>query len=53
MMAWWGGAEAEGAACKGRGAFSGEEEDDAVAQGFHETVLSGKIRKAVRWATDR
>ena len=48
-----GDAEAEGTARKGRGAFSGEEEDDAVARSFHETVLSWKVRKAVRQATDR
>ena len=48
-----GDAEAEGAAQEGRAAFSGEEEDDAVAQGFHETVLLGKLRQAVRRATDR
>ena len=33
--------EAEGASHKGRAAFSGEEEDDAVARRFHETMLSG------------
>ena len=48
-----GDAEAEGAARKGRAAFSGEEEDDAVARSFHETVLSGKLRQAVRRATNR
>ena len=48
-----GDSEAEGAAHKGRAAFSGEEEDDAVAQSFHKTVLSGKLRQAVRRATDR
>ena len=31
----------------------GKEEDNAVAQSFHETVLSGKLRQAVRRATDR
>ena len=46
-----GDTEAEGAAREGRAAFSGEEEDDAVAQGFHETVLLGKLRQAVRRAT--
>ena len=34
-----GDAEAEWAAREGRAAFSGEEEDDAVARSFHETVL--------------
>ena len=48
-----GDAEAEGAAQEGRAAFSGEDEDDAVAWSFHETVLSGKLRQAVRRATDR
>ena len=36
-------AEAEGAACEGRAAFSGEEEGEAVARSFHETVLSVKL----------
>ena len=45
-----GEAEAEGAAREGRAALSGEEEEDAVAQSFHETVLSGKLRQAVRRA---
>ena len=45
--------EAEGDAREGRAAFSGEEEDDAMARSFHETVLSGKFRQAVRWATIR
>ena len=48
-----GDAEAEGASRKCRAAFNGEEEDDAVAQIFHETVLSGKLRQAVRRVTDR
>ena len=48
-----GDAEAEGAASEGRSAFIIEEEDDAVARSFHETVLSGKLRQAVRRATDR
>ena len=48
-----GDAEAEGDAREGRAAFSGEEEDDTVARSFHETVLSGKLRQAVRRATDR
>ena len=46
-------AEAEGAAREGRAAFSGEEEGNAVARSFHETVLSGKLRQAVRRATGR
>ena len=48
-----GDAEAEGAAREGRAALSGEEEDDAVARGFHRTVLSGNLQQAVRRATDR
>ena len=48
-----GEAEAEGAAREGRATFSGEKEEDAVAWGFHKTVLSGKLRKAVRRATDQ
>ena len=48
-----GDAEAEGAACEGRSAFSGKKEDDAVARSFHETVLSGKLHQAVCRATDR
>ena len=48
-----GDAEAEGADHEGRAAFSGEEEDDAVARSLHKTVLSGKLGQAVRRATDR
>ena len=36
--------KAEGAAREGRSAFSGEEEDAAVARSFHESVISGKLR---------
>ena len=48
-----GNAKAEGAAREGRAAFSGEEEDDAVARSFHKTLLLGKLHQAVRQATDR
>ena len=48
-----GDTKAEGAAREGRAAFSGEEEDNAVARGFHETVLSGQLWPAVHRATDR
>ena len=48
-----GDAKAEGAARKGRAAFSGEEEEDAMARIFHEAVLSGKLRQAIRQATGR
>ena len=53
MRAWWGDAEAEGAAQEGRAASGGKEEDTAVARSYHETVLSGKLRQAVRRATNR
>ena len=46
-------AEVEGAAREGRAAFSGKEEDDTVARSFHKTVLLGKVRQAVRWATNQ
>ena len=48
-----GDAKAEGAAQEGRAAFSGKEEDDAVARSFHKTVLLGKLQQAVYRATDR
>ena len=48
-----GDAKAEGAAREGRAAFRGKEEDDAVVWSFYETVLLGKLRQAVRRATDR
>ena len=48
-----GGAKVEGAACEGRAAFIGKDEEDAVSQSFHETVISGKLRQAVRRATNR
>ena len=37
-------AEAEGAAQEGRAASRSKEEDEAVAQSYHKTVLSGKLR---------
>ena len=46
-------AEAEGAAREGRSASCGEESDDAVARRYHDTVLSGKLRQAVRRSTNR
>ena len=46
-------AKVEGAAREGKSAFIDEEEDNAVAQSFHKTVLSGKLCQAVRRATDR
>ena len=48
-----GDAEAEGSAREGRAARGGEEEDEAVAWSYHNTVLFEKIRQAVRRATDR
>ena len=46
-------AKAEGAARKVRAASVGEEEEEAVAWSYHDTVLSGKLRQTVRRATDR
>ena len=43
----------KGLAAQARAAFIGEEEDDAVARSFHETVLSGKLGQAVCQSTDR
>ena len=43
----------EGAAREGRDAIRGEEEDKAVAQSYHDMVLSSNLRQAVRQATDR
>ena len=48
-----GDAKAEGAAREGRSASGGDEEEDAVNRSFHETVLSGKLRHAVRRETHR
>ena len=46
-------AEAEGAAREGRDSNFGEYKDEALYWTYHDTVFSGKIRQAVRWATDR
>ena len=46
-------AKAEGDAREGRVASGGEEENEAVARSYHDTVLSGKLWQAVRWATNR
>ena len=51
-MGLMGDSKAEGADQEGRAALSGEEEDDAVAQVFHETLLSGKLWKAVQQANE-
>ena len=48
-----GDAKAERAAQEGRAASGGEEEEDAIYWSFHETVLSVKLRQAVRWETNR
>ena len=48
-----GDAEAEGAAREGRAASGVEDEDETVAQSYHDTVLSGKLNQAVHWATNR
>ena len=48
-----GGAKAEGDAREVSSASGGEEEDEAVARSFRKTLFSGKLRQAVRRATDR
>ena len=48
-----GDSEAQGATTEGRDASRGEEEDKAVTRSYHDTFLSGKVRQAVRRATDR
>ena len=48
-----GDAESEGAAMESREASVGEEEDEAVARSYYDTVLLGKLRQDVRRTTDR
>ena len=48
-----GDAKAEGSAREVRAASGGKEEDEAIARSCHDTLLSGKLRQAVRWATNR
>ena len=48
-----GDAEAEGAAREVRAASGREEKEEAVSQSYHKTMLSGKLRQAVRQATNR
>ena len=48
-----GDANAEGAAREGRAASGREEEDEAVARIYHDTVFSGKLWQAVHRATNR
>ena len=47
-----GDAKAEGASREGRAASCSKEQDDYLAQSYHHTVLSGKLRQAVRQSTD-
>ena len=48
-----GDAEEEGAVREGRAARDGEEEDEAAARSYHDTILSGKLRQAVCRETGR
>ena len=48
-----GDAEVEGAEREGRAASGGKEENKAVARSYYNMVLFGKLRQAVRRATDR
>ena len=48
-----GDAKTEGGAREGMAASRGKEEDKAVDRSYHDTVLSGKLRHAVRRVTDR
>ena len=48
-----GDAEAEGSAQEDRAASRCKEEYEALAQSYHDTVLSGKLQQAIRRATDR
>ena len=45
--------DAEGDARGGRAASYGEEEEEAVSQSYHNTVLSSKPRQVVYQATNR
>ena len=47
-----GDAGAEGATKDDRSTSGGEEEEEAVSQRYHDTVLPGKISQAFIWATD-
>ena len=46
-------ANAEGGTREGRASRVVEEEDESVARGYHDTVLSGKLRQFVCLATSR
>ena len=48
-----GDAEVKGAFRESRAASGGEEEDKAVERSYHDTVLSSKLRQAIRRATKR
>ena len=48
-----GDVEAEGDAKEGRAASGGEEEDQMVSRSCHDTILSGKLKQAVCWETNR
>ena len=48
-----GNAEAEGATREIRDASGGEDEYKAVTGSYHNTVLSGKLRNVICWATNR
>ena len=48
-----GDANVEGASREGRVARGREEEDKAASQSYHDTILYGKLRQDVRWATNR
>ena len=46
-----GDAGVEGVTRKGRVNIGGEQEEEAVARSYHDTVFSGKLRQAVRQET--
>ena len=48
-----GDAKSEGAAREVRAARGKEEEDEAASQGYHNTMLSDKLRQAVCQVTDK
>ena len=48
-----GDAKAKGAVREGRAASAGEEDNEAAARSYQDTVFSGKLRQAVRQATNR
>ena len=45
--------EAEGATREGRDASVSEEEDEDLSRSYCTTVLSGKLRQAIHWETNR